>query len=97
MSCDILANDEHIITTSINGEVSIFSTKTQNRFFLYETIPLMIAADKENRLPENMQESLAETKPHAPKPMRDEDFSNIMYICRAVRTPGEGNTFLVGA
>jgi hypothetical protein len=58
----------------------------------------MIAADKENRLPEQMQESLAETKPHAPKPKKDDEFSNIMYACRAIKgVPGEENTFLIGA
>jgi hypothetical protein len=58
----------------------------------------MIAADKENRLPEQMQESLVETKPHAPKPKNDSDFSNIMYISRAIKgVPGQENTFLVGA
>lgn len=98
MSCDMMANDEHIITTSIDGQVGIISTKTQKRIFLHESIPLMIAADKENRLPEQMQESLVETKPHAPKPKNDSDFSNIMYISRAIKgVPGQENTFLVGA
>lgn len=52
MSCDIMPNDEHIITTSIEGEISVFSVSTQKRIFFYETLPLIIAADKENRLPE---------------------------------------------
>ena len=98
MSCDMMANNEHIITTSIDGQVGVISTKTQSRIFLYETLPLLIAADKENRLPEQMQESLAETKPQAPKPKRDDEFSNIMYISRAIKgVAGEENTFLVGA
>lgn len=93
-----MSNDDHIITTSIDGEVSVFSAKSQSRIFLYETIPLMIAADKENRLPEEMQDSLEGTKPNAPKPKRDDEFSNIMYISRAVKgVPGEEGTFLVGA
>jgi hypothetical protein len=58
----------------------------------------MIAADKENRLPEQMQESLSGVKPTAPKPKRDEDFSNLMYICRAIKgVPGQESSFLVGA
>jgi WD40 repeat protein len=98
MSCDILPGDEHIITTSINGEVSVYSTKTQSRVFFYETIPLMIAADKENRLPEQSVETLQSVKPTAPKPKRDEDFSNLMYICRAIKgVPGLESSFLVGA
>ena len=98
MSCDMMANNEHIITTSIDGQVGVIDTKTQSRIFLYETLPLMIAADKENRLPEQMQESLAETKPSAPKPKRDDEFSNIMYVSRAIKgVPGEENTFLIGA
>lgn len=93
-----MSNDDHIITTSIDGEVSVFSAKTGKRIFLYETIPLMILADKENRLPENMSDSLGETKPHAPKVKKDDEFSNIMYISRAIRgVPGEEGTFLIGA
>jgi len=48
MCCDMMPNDEHIITTSLDGEVSVFSVDGQKRIFLYETIPLIIAADKEN-------------------------------------------------
>jgi WD40 repeat protein len=99
MSCDVMQNDENIIVTSMNGEVSVFSTKTGKRTFLYETIPLMIAADKKVMLPDNMQESLVtEKKIYTPAPKRDDEYSNIMYISRAIKNvPGEEGTFLVGA
>ena len=45
-----------------------------------------------------MQESLAETKPHAPRPKFDTEYSNTMYISRAIKgVPGQENTFLIGA
>ena len=81
-----MQNDDHIITTSMDGEVSVFSAKTGKRIFVYDTIPLMIAADKENRLPEDsMQESLSGSKPHDYRPKNDDEFSNIMYISRAIK------------
>lgn len=97
MSCDFMPNDTQIVATSINGEISIFCTNRQKRTFYHDTIPELMAQDKENRLPPEAQETL-QPDPRK-KAVRDnrEDFSNIMYCCKTVKGPeGSDPQFLVG-
>ena len=51
MNCDFLPNDQQIVTTSIAGEISVFSVKRQERVFYHDTMPGLIAADKAARAP----------------------------------------------
>jgi len=39
MGVDFLPNDQKIVTTSIKGEISVFSVKRQQRIFFHETLP----------------------------------------------------------
>jgi len=45
MSCDFLQNDQQILVTSMEGEISIFSVKRQERIFYHETLPGIIEAE----------------------------------------------------
>lgn len=81
------------MTSSIEGEISVYSTKRVQRILHYETLPILIKESKENR-PSNDERD--ETT--AGQGMKDSDYSNIIYQVYAVRgVPGEENTFLYGA
>ena len=94
-----MPNDQQIIATSITGEISIFSVESQKRTFLYETLPLLIQANKDGQLPEGTFDgSNTQGGPHQVRPKSDAEISNIMYICKTFAgIPGQENTVLVGA
>ena len=51
MCCDFMPHDQQIITTSINGEVSVFSIEDKSRMFMHETLPELIQQNRNLQLP----------------------------------------------
>lgn len=93
MCCDFITNDQQIVTSSLEGEISIYSTKRAQRILLYESLPILIKESKENRPQADERD---ETQ--GGQGMKDSDFSNIIYQVVAVRNVAdEENTFLYGA
>jgi len=89
-----MQNDQQIVTTSIEGEVSIVSVKKQARVFHHNTLDKIRAIEKENQVPaEALYESMPKGKKVAPV-----QTNNIIFCCKTVReVPGEDNHFLIGA
>jgi WD40 repeat protein len=51
MSCAFMPSDTLIVVTSMMGEISLFCTIRQKRIFYHDTLPDLMAIEKENRLP----------------------------------------------
>ena len=49
MSCDFMPNDQTIIATSMEGQISLFSVKRQQRIFFHESIPGMVQEEYERQ------------------------------------------------
>jgi len=90
MSVDFMPNDQQILTTSMDGEISMFSVKRQERVFHYETRPGMINAEKELR---------ERTRPDDDIDLEQikKETSNIMYACHTVKRNSEyDGVYLIG-
>jgi WD40 repeat protein len=89
MSCDFMPNDQQILTTSINGEISVFSVKRQQRVLLHETLPELIR--KRDELRAQVIDDYSDDKENK------KEISNILYSVTSVKgLPDEEGTFLVG-
>lgn len=47
MSCDFMPNNQWLLVTSMEGEISMFSVKKQTRIFYYDTLPDIINSEIE--------------------------------------------------
>jgi len=90
MSCDFMPNNQWLLVTSMEGEISIFSIKRQQRIFFHETIPGIINAEKERRELVNKDDDIDLNK-------LAKETSNIMYGCHTVKGCEElEGVYLVG-
>lgn len=90
MSCDFMPNNQWILVTSMEGEISIFSIKKNKRIFFHETIPGICAEEKERR-------ELVNKDDHVDLNKLLKETHNIMYSCHTVKGVEEHEgIYLVG-
>lgn len=92
MGVDFMPNDQQIITTSMTGEISIYSVKRQERVYFHETLQ-----DKIENLVRDKRVSQGDDFTPADEKMIRTETKNIMYNVHTVKGDrDEEGVFLVG-
>ena len=92
MGVDFLPNDQKIVTTSLRGEISVFSVKRQQRIFFHETLPgkvEQLVADKKLAEGDNFSEQ-------AEKEIRLGTNNTIYNVHALSKSPADEDCFFVG-
>lgn len=85
-SCDFLPNNQEIVTTAHNGEVSIISMASQKRIHFHDSVEELVHENRINRV--EVAQSSSPVK-------RAKEFSNTVYCCQVI--PDDNKSFLIGA
>ena len=89
LNCDFMPSDQQIVTTSIEGEISMFSVKQQKRVFHHETLPALIQTIHDAKVKSTADEDVDLNK-------IIKETSNIIFGCYTAKAENRHGYVLIG-